>query len=121
MFTSFGLKIEQKKAITIYKSCIVQKTPFTSQCCKAISTIDFFVKIKGGEVCAIIFYFILDSVFYAYVNPYEITKTIDHLFEIEESNVKRIYKITDIEKKMIYLKIGNREVLTSRPNMYEKT
>lgn len=100
---------------------LCKKKLFTSKKCNEISTVDFFVKLKSGEIGAIMFYFIFDYIFYAYIDLYEIIKITDHLFEVEQSNVKKIYKVTEFEKKMIYIKIGSREVLTSRPNMYEKT
>lgn len=121
VFTSFGLKIEQRKAMTIYNRAIAHKKLFTSEKCNEISTIDFFVELKSGEIGSIMFYFIFDYIFYAYIDIYGITKATNHLLEVERLNVKKIFKIEEFKKKMIFIKIGNREVLTSRPNIYEKS
>lgn len=118
---SFGIEFGVPNLMTTFQRVCMHKKQFTSRMCKELSTIDYFVKLKGNEMGAVLFHFILDRIVYALIEMYEIFKTTDHLLQVQRSSIKKIYKIKDIERKMIYIKIGSNEILTERPNMYEKT
>lgn len=50
------------------------------------------------------------------------TKSIDnyHLMEIDPTDKHEIYKCCEIEKKMLYFKVGMREWITEEPNRYAR-
>lgn len=121
MLEKIGIKFECVNSMTTYQRVFMHKKQFTSKTCKEISTIDYFVRLKGGKIGAVMFYFMLDSIVYSFIELYEIVKTTNHLLEVQCSTSKKIFEIQDIDQKLIYMKIGSREILTSRPNMYEKT
>lgn len=110
-------------SLLIYKTIVMKGIKFSSQHAKEISTIDYFVRLKDGDIASIIFFTILDSKLYALVQIYQpITPIKDHLIRIETSNLKKVIQLRDISEKVIFLKFGpHKEYITSFPNKYEKT
>lgn len=118
---SNGFETKSSNSLTIYKRISFQKKIFTSKKYRDFSTVDYFVKSIGGDMGTVIFYFVSNDTLYALIQIYEVTEILDHLCVVQPSETKKIITIQEIDKKMIHMKIGRREVLTSRPNMYEKT
>lgn len=118
---SNNFKTETSNLFIIYQRISVQNKIFTSKKCKDLSTIDYFVKLHGGEMGSVMFYFVSNNTLFALFELYDVTDTLDHLYVVRQSSVKKIIKLQEIDKKMIYMKIRGREILVLRPNMYEKT
>lgn len=116
---TFGL--EHINTMTIYDKIVLHKKEFTSLKSKDIATVDFFVKLKNGEFGAVRFYLVSNYIIHAFIELYEIVDNTNNLLVVQQSGVNKIFNIRDFEIKMMYMKIGSREVVTQRPNMYEKT
>lgn len=121
IFKSNNFETENSNSLTIYKRISVRSKIFTSKKYKDYSTVDYFVKVLGGDIGSVMFYFVSNDILYAFIEIYEVTETLDHLSVVKQTKVKKIIRIQEIDKKMIYMKINSREIVTSRPNMYEKT
>lgn len=98
-----------------------KKTEFTSLKSKTVSTIDYFVQYKDGTMGAVAFYFMSNEIAYAYIHFCEVIKRLDHLVEVKFSEAHGMFNISEFDDKLIYVKIGNREILSRRPNKNEKT
>lgn len=112
---------EEQHFLIIYKSIIVRGIKFTSLESKDILTIDYFVRLKNGLFGAINFYTIFDNIIYAIINLYECIESFDHFDEIKSTGNSEVVKVTDFDRKLIYLKFGIREFVTLLANRYEKS
>lgn len=110
-----------KDFLNIHKSVCSRGIKFTSLESKDISTIDYFVRLKNENIASIRFYVVFDSDLYALIDIYEVVSQIDHFTQIKCSQVKELIKFNDILEKMLYLKFGRNEYVTTLPNKYEKT
>lgn len=118
----FLIKMRDQFFLNIYKSVVVHGNKFSSLECKDISTIDYFVRLKNdGFFGSINFYTIFDNILYASINLYDIIDTFDHFHEIKISVNRKLVKVIDFERKLIYLKFGIREFVTVLANRYEKS
>lgn len=52
---------------------------------------------------------------------YERVESTDHIDQIQSTKINKLFKIDDIFCKMIYMKIGKNEFVTSVTNRFEKT
>lgn len=57
---------------TIFKSVVVRGIKYTSTLMRDVSTIDYFVKLKSGEIGSVKYFTIFDLNLYALMNIYEI-------------------------------------------------
>lgn len=115
-----GMEIQDEEKITIYTNIEMRGLRFKSAQSKIVATIDYFVKFHNDNFGAICFFLIFNSILYAVVDTYEIVDTFDHFIQIKKFT-KQMIPASSISKKMIYLKYGQREFLTSFPNVFEKT
>lgn len=113
--------IQDSKFLTIYRHIILSGIKFTSKSSKEISTIDFFVRLIDKSIAAIKYYVQFDFVLYAVIEKYEILNHIDHFLQIKSTNKNDVIRVNNIAQKMLYLKFGLRELVTSIPNKFEKT
>lgn len=114
----FGTK---NSFIPIFKHVHIRGIKYTSKQMNEISTIDYFVSLKDGQMGAIKYFTIHKFTLYALIDIYTIIDTYDHFFQIKCSEHRELVKITHIKEKCLYLKFGQREYVTCIPNAYEKT
>lgn len=120
MFNQAGL-MQQAHILTIYKNIILNGVKFTSKHLKEISSVDYFVKLKNESIAAIHYYVHFDFVLYFVAEEYETVDTVDHFVQIRSTNLKKVIRVKEITQKLLYLKFGPREFITSIPNRFEKT
>lgn len=122
LFVKAGVNVNTG-SLTIYKNVMMKGIKFSSQIAKEISTIDYFVQLKDGQIACIQFFAVLNSTLYLLVSLYEphTDKNVDHIFKINPLYLKRVIKMSDVCKKLLYLKFGRNEYITVFPNRYEKT
>lgn len=119
-FTIGGKGVVDKKII--YRNVIVRGIKYTSQHSKEVSTIDFFVKLKGSnQIYAVKYYIFVDNILHAFVNTYAIIDTQEQFIQIERTDEFELVKMACISAKVLYMKFGSREFVVSMPNRYEKT
>lgn len=94
---------------------------YKSTICKETTAIDYFVEF-GVKKLGQIKYFVefKDSV-YAMIEIFIKLKTTDHLKEVITTKSLSLIPAHDIKEKLIYMKIGSKEVACNIPNNYEKT
>lgn len=114
---SFGVEPKQ----TIYKFVMVSGNKFTSIKSKEIASIDYFVELKHGEIGQVRFYFIKDLTIYGLLETYIIIQKVDQFCIVTPACLRTVFKVSEIDKKLIYMKFGGTEVVTSLPNKYEKS
>lgn len=93
----------------------------TSIYSRKISTIDYFIKLVSGEIGEVNFFITENQVNYVFAHMYEKVESTDHIDQIQPTKINKIFKTDDILHKMIYMKIGKNEFVTSIPNRFEKT
>lgn len=86
-----------------------------------VSTIDYFIKLNSGDIGSVNFFLNEDQVTYVFAQMYERVESTDHIDQIQPTKINKLFKIDDIFCKMIYMKIGKNEFVTSVPNRFEKT
>lgn len=55
------------------------------------------------------------------IEPFEIVGTSDHLKEVELTGAVEAIPFSQIEEKLVFMKIGIRKIVAQIPNNYEKT
>lgn len=105
----------------IYERVSIKKIEYTSKNSKQVSTVDFFVKMHDGVVGAVSFYFVSDFNVNVYIELYDLIEKNDQFHIVQPSQLSGVFSIKNIANKLIYMKIGARDVVTERPNSYEKS
>lgn len=114
----FGIK---ENIPFIFTFVSLRRTKFTSKRSKPISTIDYFATFADELLGAIEFYFTWQSKIYALFELFKVVSNIDHLLEIESTKECKICEVNKINKKLLYMKIKNKEFVVIQANRYEKT
>lgn len=120
--SNFGCQSDRNRGMqTVYRFVLNHGMKFTSQLSKEIATIDYFVELKNGTIGAVKFYFVNELIIYGFMDKYEKIDHLDQFNIIRPSGAHSIFEVCQIEKKLIYMKMNNKEIITSIPNRYEKT
>lgn len=105
----------------MFSSITSRGIKYTSRSSKSVSTIDYFARFRDHEIGAIKFYFLDKCDVYAFVEIYKVIQSVDHLMEIQCTDINMVFNISEITEKVIYIAIGKRETVTAIPNKFEKT
>lgn len=116
-----GLGFDLQSNEATFSHITVRNVKYTSKKSKVVTTIDYFVQLSNLEIAAIQFYFVSNRHVYALAEIYIIIDSIDHLMQLQSTNIKKIVRIEEIAQKLIYMDIAKREIVTSIPNKFEKT
>lgn len=120
ILNEFGFNFESD-ILTIYKVFILRGTKFTSLISKEISTIDYFVELRTGEIGSIHYYLYINDIAYAFIQLYNVSESHGHLKEIYPLSTKIIINVNLIERKLMYIKVSTMQaVVVSIPNNFEK-
>lgn len=111
----------ESEYLTIYKSIEVNGERFTTMNSREVATIDYVVKTKNNTICSVKYFFAYQRNLYAMIQPFEIVGLSNHLKEVELSGEFMTISISEIEEKLLYMKIGNQNIVSQIPNKYEKT
>lgn len=116
-----AVPIESGEFRTAYTKIKIRGKKFTSKKSKRVSTVDYFIQCNNKTIGAVEYYFDHDHEICAFIEIYGIVTSIDHLMVIETTHRNTIANVEDICFKLVYMKIGNKQVVTKIPNGYEKT
>lgn len=105
----------------IYKSVSISGQKYTSAKSKELASIDFFIKLKQSTIGIVKFYFVHEFVVYGFMEIYNIINQQDQFSVVKSTGDHEVFRVCNVEKKLLYLKIGSKEIVTSIPNQYEKT
>lgn len=105
----------------MFSSITSRGIKYTSRSSKSVSTIDYFARFRDHEIGAIKFYFLDKCDVYGFVEIYKVIQSVDHLMEIQCTDINMVFNINEITEKVIYIAIGKRETVTAIPNKFEKT
>lgn len=119
LIKSFGIDCVDG-SINAFTNIKIKTQNFSSLASANVGTIDYFVQFKDGKVGLIEYYIDFRNSVYLMVKLYEIIQQINHLSLIKSTNSKYVYEISGIDKKLLYMKIENREFVSSFPNKYEE-
>lgn len=106
---------------TIYKSAIYKGDKFTSMKSRIVSTVDYVIRAIDGTIGAIKYFFFFNQSAYALIDIITTIKKSDHLTEVQCSGTYQVIMLNQIKQKLLYMKIAHKEIVTTIPNMYEKT
>lgn len=109
------------KFMNIYTDLVMNGIQYKSLKSNEVSTIDYFIKTRNGLIGTITYFVYIHEIMYARIEMYDISCTFDHFIEITKNGRAKLLNINQIDKKMMYLKFGIREFVTSLANMYEKS
>lgn len=121
MLEESGFVVENLNFLTIYTDFSLRGVQFKSLQSKETSRIDYFVELKNGMLATVHYFVIFDSILYAVVEKYDVIDRYDHLIEVSRANTREIVQVNEISKKMMFLKYGLRQFVTTLPNKYEKS
>lgn len=109
----YNIAYEIRKHNEVFKSLSSQIT----------KSIDYFVKLKDETIGAIELFVKNGANIYILLQKYEIVHQKYHFNEVKlKTPIQRgLFNFNEIHEKLIYLKFGSIEVVTSEPNKYEKT
>lgn len=107
---------------TVYEFAMMHGKKFGSKKSKKMTASDdFFIQTKDELYGAVQFYVLADTNLFALVIIYEIVDSVDHLIEVKPTSSHKAIEFNQIKRKMIYMKIRDKEIITAIPNRYEKT
>lgn len=107
--------------ISTYKTLRIGSEKFSSLAAKSLSTIDFFVELKNIETFGCIKFFIcVNNNIYFMLEQFTTKKHIDHIRLVKSLGLDQIFSIKSIKRKLIYMKIVNKEFVSALPNTYEE-
>lgn len=121
MFMNFGL-LPTNGTYNISYAIRKNDDIFISTASPMTNSIDYFVRMKD-ETIGTIELFVKDGQnIYILLNKFEILHQKYHLNEVKLKKPiqRQLFDCNDINDKLIYLKFGSIEVVTSEPNKYEK-
>lgn len=109
------------KNMTVWKKLIMKGVTYTSLLSETIKSIDYFIQTKDKKIGKIEYFFYqnTEEVFQLYV--YENSFQNYHWAEVEPTNQYQVYKCCEIEKKLLYFRVGVREWITEEPNPYSRS
>lgn len=114
-------KIGAANELITFKRISISGRNYSSKKSKEINSIDFFVKLLGGKMGCVKFYFVHDCTIYCILDVYKVVEELDHFSIVESTGNNEVFEVCNIKQKLIYLKIGTKEITTSIPNRFEKT
>lgn len=114
----FGFKAPRQ---AIFKIISINGKKYTSKKAKEVASADFFIKLKNSRLGINQFYFVHDFTVYGLLEVYETIECIEQFQIVKPTGLLEVFKVKDIERKLIYMNITNLEIITSIPNRFEKT
>lgn len=121
LFEQQDFDVQENRMLVVYKSIEFKGIKYASEMSKDISTIDYFVRLKDNTFGSINFYTVFDYSVFAIMNIYISIGEIDHFTQVKRTEQQKLIKLIDIADKLLYLKFGFSEYITTLPNKYEKT
>lgn len=123
IFREFGLLPLNSGQYEISHEARIRNEVFKSICSNITKSIDYFIEMTDQTIGVIELFVKHQENVYVLVKKYEIVHEKFHLNDVEiKLPVERqLYSCDDIDEKLIYLKFGRIEVVTSEPNKFEKT
>lgn len=119
LLNQYGISLNDGR--TYWAAINVNGERFTSTAYKDTKSIDYFVVFMNGDVGKIEYYVESGYGNFALVDIFHTYATKNHLQEVESTKSVRMFKIEEIKEKLIYMKIGTKQIVSSLPNQYEKT
>lgn len=106
---------------TIYKSVSLSGKRYTSKKSKETASIDYFIELLQGKVGMVKFYIERDYIIYGLLELYEVVECMNQFSTVKATGISELFEISKIKRKLIYMKIVDKEFTTSIPNRFEKT
>lgn len=113
--------IQSDKGLTFHKSIKIRGEMYTSLIYRKTKRIDYFSAFSSKQIGQIRYFIKCNESYYALVELFDICKENYHLQEVVPKQSIELFKIADIQEKLIYMEIGNRKIVCNIPNNFEKT
>lgn len=117
-FLQEGINIEK---IQIWQRIQLNGIFYSSSAYRDTSFIDYFVSLLNERMGKIKYFIQTETVVYALVENFVEEKRSNHLVEVISTNSFSLFNVSKIGKKLLFLKIGLREIVCDVPNNYEKS
>lgn len=103
------------------KSIKIRNVTFTSLKSVPMKTADFFLLMKDDTIGLSEYYIKSQAKVFVLLQIYKTVDVKYHWSEVSSTEQFRVYAVNEIKDKMLYMKINDKEIITSEPNRYEKT
>lgn len=107
--------------LNIYKSVNINDEKFSSINSREVSTVDYVVKTKYNTIGLVKYFFEYEQTLYAMIDLLNIIEELDQFKLVDVSGKFQAIPFSKIEYKLLYMKIGKKNIVTEIPNNYEKT
>lgn len=107
--------------MTYWASVDINGEKYTSMMYKETNSIDYFAVFTNDEIGKIKYYIKSHGIVYAIVESYRPVEIKHHMYEVISKQSISIFTTKQITEKLIYMRIGAREIVCRIPNTYEKT
>lgn len=105
----------------IWQRVLINGQIYTSTTYRENKIIDYFVQLANKQIGTIKHYIQFGECTYALLEIFEICERSNHLLEVISTKTFTVVNAYNIVKKMIFFKIGARQIACSTPNMFEKS
>ncbi|XP_037052026.1 uncharacterized protein LOC119085686 [Bradysia coprophila] len=106
--------------LEVYKRCQLGKSIFTSILyTRPKRSVDYFVKLFGGQIGAVKFYWKMGEENFVFVEEYEVIDNIYHIEKVQSTKKVIMAPIEFITEKKIFMQVGLYKYVVSPPNHYE--
>lgn len=106
--------------LKIWKRAKIKGEIYSSTYARVTKSIDYFVEMNENCIGKIVYFFDCNLIPKLLLRIYEKTYTRFHWTEVQETNTYEIYFPHDIEKKLLYFKVGSIEYISMEPNSYAR-
>lgn len=113
--------IRSDKGLTFHKSIKIRGEMYTSLIYRKTKRIDYFSAFSSKEIGSIRYFIKYNESYYALAELFDIFKENYHMQVVVPKQSIKLFKIAEIEEKLIYMEIGSRKIVCNVPNKFEKT
>lgn len=121
----FGYILPNQEHMRIFRCLNKNRMRFSSLEFPTTKSIDYFVEMEDSEIGKVNFFFIFSDEYFLLLKlyneqPRSKMQERNHLKQISETGEFKIYKCTQIKKKLLYFKVQFAEYISEEPNIYNR-
>lgn len=115
----YGLIPSPNNGFEISHSCKINRDVYTSLKSPITKSIDYFLQINKSTIGCAQLYVKSDNIIYVLLKIYEVIDKHHHLNRIRATEQYNVFKCSEIDCKLIYMKFGTFEIIAKEPNFFE--
>lgn len=91
---------------------------YKSKWSKVTKKNDHFVKMNDGKIGAVCVFIDNATKIYVIVRIYESISINNHFTKIQDTGAHKLFEMADVSKKLIFVKVGTKEIITKKPSIH---